>query len=144
MQRRSSATQELVRDLSPRELDPHVNRTLEKGQLGLELFNTSTKPLSVFLHSATTTIEGNLPPRSQFPKGPFTVVPGQRLRLVDDAIEMDKHPCGSLLGEIDMVVKYGALGRERFELRMVAKIRIIMESYGFVSQLSVDLTNTIS
>jgi hypothetical protein len=57
---------------------------------------------------------------------------------------MEQHPCGILLGEIDMVVRYGTVGKERLELRMTGKVKIVMEQFGFVSQLMVDLTNPIS
>jgi len=51
-QRRAVVATSKVRTmLSSRELSPHASRTMEKGQLGLELTNNGTFPISCFLAS---------------------------------------------------------------------------------------------
>jgi hypothetical protein len=43
-------------------------------------------------------------------------------------------------GAIDMVLKYGHPGKETNEINITCKVTIVMEHYGFVSQLSFDVT----
>ncbi len=130
--------------LSSTQLNPSVSRTIDKGQLGIELLNTANFPISCILFSANTDIEEIVPPRSIFPKAPYLLAPGARIRLCDDPIDMEQHQCGKLLGKVDIVIKYGKPGKESCEIKVDCKVNVIMEHYGFVSQLIMDFTKTTS
>ena len=127
------------RELSPRELNPYVNRTVTYGQLGIELTNNATFPISCYLANAKTDIEGIEPPRSDFPKPPALIQAGSKIRLCDDRIELDDMECHQLSGNIDMLVRYGLPGKERFELRVKGPIAVHMERWGFVSTIVLSL-----
>ena len=128
--------------LSPTQIDASVTRTLDKAQLGVELVNIAHLPISCFVYSATTDIEGIIPPRSIFPRPPYIMAPGARIRLCDDAIDMEQHKCERMLGNVDFVIKYGRQGKETCELKIDSKVNIIMEHYGFVGHLVMDFTKT--
>lgn len=110
-------------------------RHLAKGQLGFEVWNRASFPISVIVIAADTEIEGFKPPRTNFPKEPFIVQPGTTFWIHDDAMEMDNIDCDNLDGNIDVTVKYGLPGDERFEIRHKGTVEIFMESYGFLKGL---------
>jgi hypothetical protein len=123
--------------LTTHNLNMNVSRTIDKGQLGLEIINNSPLTISCILMSAETSLQEYEPPRSKFPKPPTTILSGGRIRLTDEAFDMNKTPCGSLLGSIDMVIKYGKPGRERYELKVSGAVNVVMEHYGMVSSVRI-------
>jgi hypothetical protein len=135
-QRRRSQGPPLM--LSSTQLNPNVTRTLDKVQVGVEITNTALFPISFFLESAETEIEGEKPPRSVFPRPIATIAPGTSVRVMDDTIEMEEYPCQRLSGKIDMMIKYGRPGDEVFELHPKGVLDVIVESYGFVAQIMVN------
>jgi hypothetical protein len=83
-------------------------------------------PISCILFSATTQIEEYEPPRSKFPKNPYLIPPGGgRIRLSDDAIEMEQHPCGRILGKMDTLLKYGYPGKEIYEIQTECRLILL-------------------
>lgn len=123
--------------LSPTELHPKVMRHLIKGQIGIEIKNNAPFPISVVLTASKTEIEGETPPRSEFPKTPAIIAPWSTVRMTDDPIELDERPCGRLAGKIDMTVMYGFPGKEKYELKVVGLVDVGMEQYGFVSNVRI-------
>jgi hypothetical protein len=122
-----------LQQLQPNMMVPGVPRNLEKGQIAVELKNNATFPISCFLESAATELQGITPPRSQFPKAPVLIGPGSAVRLADDAIIFHKPmPCGRMAGKMDITIRYGLPGRERHQLRYVATLDIPMENWGFI------------
>lgn len=140
-QRRANARQ-ASQMISKTQIVPNVNRTLDKGQLGVEVTNNSYFPISVILEKAETEIETETPPRSTFPKPPGIIPPGQSIRLMDDAIPMDQIQCQPLGGKVDLVVKYGNKGSEIFEFNVKGSVKINMESNGFVGSIIMDVSGS--
>jgi hypothetical protein len=139
-QRRAQKSIGDVVTLSPTQLNPNVSRTIDKAQLALDVVNNAPYPISCFISSASTNIEGFEPPRSTFPKPPYLIPVRGYIRFSDDIIDMEQHPCGRLLGSMDMILKYGHPGKEIHEIHITCKVTIVMEHYGFVSQLTSDFT----
>jgi hypothetical protein len=138
--RAQKATGEVIK-LSSTQIHPSVPRTLDKAQLGLDVVNMGNYPISCILFSATTEIEEFEPPRSKFPKNPYLIpARGGRIRLSDNAIDMEQHTCGRLLGKMDVVLKYGYPGKEIYEIHTECKVNMIMEHHGFLSQIIADFT----
>lgn len=54
---------------------------------------------------------------------------------MDDAIPMDQWPCQHLSGNMDMLIKYGRKGNEKFEIPIKGAVTIVMESNGFTNQI---------
>lgn len=127
------------RILGSSELNPYVNRTLINGQIGIELTNMSTFPISCFLERAKTDIEGIEPPRSDFPKPPIIIQAGGKIRVVDDRIELDDMECHRLSANMDLLIKYGLPGKEQFELHVKGPLTINMERWGYVSSIQLSL-----
>ena len=116
-----------------------VNRTLDKIQLGIEITNTALFPISCILVSADTEIEGEKPPRSNFPKPPAICPPGNTIRMLDNSIPMDEFPCQRLSGKMDFLIRYGLPKNETFELRVQGGIDVMMEGFGFVNAVALQL-----
>jgi hypothetical protein len=135
-QRRAAERQhQQLPDLSATQLDVHVSRTIDLAQISVELKNNATFPISIFLELAETEIEELKPPRSKFPKDKAIIAPGDKIRMVDDRILMDDFPCQRLSGKMNMRIRYGLPGSETFSLDVEGTLLIVMEHYGFVSQL---------
>jgi hypothetical protein len=83
-----------------------------------------------------------MPPRSVFPKPPATVEPGASVRVLDDRIPMEEFPCQHLGGKMDLLIKYGRKGNEKFELRVNGPVKIQMENSGFVGFIQLDVSGT--
>jgi hypothetical protein len=137
-QRRSQRRQP-HQQLSATQLDPHVSRTIDKGQLGIEVTNNALFPISLIFVSAKSEIEGFEPPRTDYPKPPIMIAAGQKIRVCDEAMEMEQFPCQKLSGELDLFVRYGLPGKERFELHVKGPVSVVMEHYGFVSSVMLSL-----
>ena len=135
----TQARKQAHQQLSSTQLDTNVTRTIDKGQLGIEVTNTALFPISCILESAKSEIEGFEPPRSNYPKAPVMIAAGQKIRICDDAMEMDQFPCQKLAGELDLLVRYGLPGKEHFELHVKGPVSVMMEHYGFVSAVSLSL-----
>jgi len=108
-----------------------AHRHFVRGQLGFEVWNRGSFPISVILISAETEIEGEKPPRGKLPKEPTIVQPGTTIWIHDDPIDLKNMDCDNLDGIIDMTVKYGLPGKESFEIRQKGTVEIFMEPYGF-------------
>jgi hypothetical protein len=60
------------------------------------------------------------------------------MRFMDDAMDLDDIACQKLNGEMDITVRYGLPGKERYDLKVRGPVQINMEHYGFVSSLLLD------
>lgn len=138
-QRRSALAREAPKMLSSSQIDPSANRTMDKAQLGVEITNNAFFPISCILQSAETEVEGEKPPRSEFPKKAALVRPGGSIRIQDDPIPMDEFPCQRLAGKMDIFILYGRPGAEIYELRAKGTVSIVMESFGFVGSVMTDI-----
>lgn len=136
---RRAQNKQVPQMLSSTQVDPNVSRTLDVAQIGVEVTNTAIFPISCFLESAETEIEGEKPPRTHFPKDAVTVPAGTSMRFMDDRIDMEQIQCQRLSGKMDLLLKYGRPGKEIFELRPKGDLIIVMEHSGFVSQILVNL-----
>jgi hypothetical protein len=105
-------------------------------QLGVEIRNDATFPISVILENAESEMEGLNPPRSKFPKQATIVVPGMVVRISDEAIEMENMPCQKLIGKLDFKIKYGLPGKERFELHLKATSEIHLQPFGIITAVA--------
>lgn len=108
-------------------------RTLDKTQIGVAMHNSAPFPISVILDHAETDMEGMKPPRSLFPRKPTVVVPGNTVWIMDDPISMDGHLCEKLEGHMDLVLRYGLPGKEKFWLRFRGRVEAMMRPEGFLS-----------
>lgn len=118
--------------LSGSEIMHGVNRKLDKAQIGITLQNNASFPISCFMESAETELQGIKPPRGTFPRDTMTMLPGNKITFKDDRINMDGMECGNMSGTMDMTLKYGLPGKERLELRFRASLEIQLQSYGQV------------
>jgi hypothetical protein len=107
-----------------------AHRHFEKGQLGFEIWNKASFPISIIVFVAETEIEGLKPPRAKFPKKATLVQPGTSIWIHDDAIDMQNMDCDNLDGSVDITIKYGLPGKERFEMKQKGTVEIFMESFG--------------
>jgi hypothetical protein len=94
--------------------------------------NRASFPISITLVAAKTVIEGLEPPRAKFPKPSFIIHPGTSVWIHDDPIVMNNMDCDDLDGSIDMTIKYGLPGDEKFEMTYKGTVEIFMETYGFL------------
>jgi hypothetical protein len=111
-------------------INPQVARTIAEAQLGVALKNEAMFPISCFLESAETELQGERPPRSKFPKPTVVIPAGVTMTIADDPIPMKSLPCQRLTGKMDLRLKYGLPGDERFELRFPATVDVPIESWG--------------
>lgn len=107
-----------------------AHRHFEKGQLGFAIWNKASFPISIIVFAAETEIEGLKPPRSTFPKKPTLIQPGTTIWIHDDPIDLQNMDCDNLDGSMDITVKYGLPGKERFEMKQKGTVEIFMESFG--------------
>jgi hypothetical protein len=107
-----------------------AHRHFQKGQLGIEVWNRSSFPLSIIVQSAETEIEELKPPRAKYPKPPMVLEPGNTLWIHDDAIDLEDMDCGNLDGSMEIIIKYGLPGKEYFEIKQKGTVEIFMESFG--------------
>ena len=109
-----------------------VNRTMDKGQIAIEIRNNAPYALSFYLYSAETEVDGLQPPRGRFPKNKTLLRPGHSMRVMDDPIDMENTACRRLTGKIDWQIKYGLPGKETYDLNLKAVLDIQVERFGFV------------
>jgi hypothetical protein len=110
-------------------------RYMEKAQLGFEVWNRASFPISVVVTSAETEVEGSTPPRGRFPKDPIIVEPGTTIWIHDDPIDMEEIQCDNFGGKMDISVSYGVPGKEKFEIHHKGTVEIFMEPYGQLKQI---------
>jgi len=118
-------------------------RQIEKIQLGVEIRNDATFPISVILESAESEVEGLNPPRSKYPRPATTIIPGMVVRISDEAIDMESMPCQKLTGKLDLKIKYGLPGKERFELHPKATSEIHLQSFGLITSVMTNWENAV-
>jgi hypothetical protein len=106
-------------------------RRIIKGQLGVEIANTAIFPISVIPYSSDTKLYGKQPPRAKYPKPSTLLQPGGIIWIHDEAIELNVQ-CGLLTGSIDIVIKYGMPGNERFTLTHRGTVEVFMEETGML------------
>lgn len=111
-------------------------RHIEKAQLGVELRNDATFPISMFLESADSTLMDFTPPRSHFPKPPTILYPGLVVRVVDDPIDMGGIAAQNLSGTLKMKIRYGLPGKERFEMNFNATAEIHIQPFGIITGIN--------
>ena len=109
-----------------------IFRTISKAQLGVQLQNHAHFPISAYIESAASAVEDNTPPRTEYPKEPVTILPGNTVFMCDEPIAMESHLCGRLEGRMDIIVKYGKPGKEKFELSFNGRVEIFMTAEGLV------------
>ena len=100
-------------------------RHFVKGQLGFEVWNRSSFPMSIIVIAAETEIEGLKPPRAKYPKPPVIIQPSTTMWVHDDAIDLDNMLCDNLDGAMDITVKYGLPGKEHFEIHQKGTVEIL-------------------
>lgn len=105
-------------------------RHFTKVQLGFEVWNRASYPLSLIVISAETEIEGLSPPRAKFPKDPVIIQPGTSMWVHDEPIPVDDMLCDNLDGKMDIIVKYGLPGKEKYEIRQHGTVEVFVEPYG--------------
>jgi hypothetical protein len=110
-------------------------RNFIKAQLGIEVWNRSSFPISLIVANAETEIEGLKPPRAKYPKKAVIIQPGTTMWVHDDPIDLDNMLCDNLDGNIDITLKYGLPGKEKFDIRQKGTVEVFMESYGFYKGL---------
>jgi len=111
-------------------------RHLVKGQLGIELWNRSSFPISVVVTEGETEIEGLKPPRVKYPKQPVIIQPGTTFWVHDEPIEFENNTvCDNFDGSIDLKINYGLPGKEHFEMQHKGTVEIFMEPYGLLKQV---------
>lgn len=108
-------------------------RTLAKTQIGVALFNSAHFPISVILENAKTEMEELEPPRSEYPRPPVLIVPGNSVFVMDDPIDMEGHPCEKLEGRMNLKIRYGLPGKEKYELNFAGRVEALMRPEGFLS-----------
>jgi hypothetical protein len=113
--------------------DKVLRRQISKTQIGVMLRNEARFPISVLLYSAETEMEGEKPPRSNFPKSSVILLPGNTVNLLDMPIDMKGIPCEKLEGNMNLVVKYGFPGKENNKLEFRAKVEAMMQPSGFIT-----------
>jgi hypothetical protein len=69
------------------------------------------------------------------PKQPTVILPGSTVFVTDDAIDMDGHPCEKLEGHMDLTIKYGRPGKEKYTLHFAGRVEAMMAQEGFVNQV---------
>jgi hypothetical protein len=106
-------------------------RHFVRGQLGFEVWNRSSFPISVIVIAAESEIEGLKPPRAKFPKNPVVIQPGNTMWIHDDPIDLGNIDCENLDGIMDITVQYGLPGKEHFEMNQKGTVEIFVEPYGF-------------
>jgi hypothetical protein len=110
-------------------------RKLEQMQIGVELQNRSSSPISLSIANAETEIEGLFPPRTNYPKAAITILPGGLVRCFDLPIPMKDKPCGRISAKMSIKVKYGMQGDEDEELNFDAVLDIALQPDGTQMQL---------
>lgn len=111
---------------------PTLQRHLDKTQIGVSLHNSASFPISAILVSAETEMEEKKPPRTDYPKAPVLILPGNTLFMMDVPIPMDGHPCEKLEGRLNLKIKYGFPGREKYELLFKGKVEALIRPEGFL------------
>ena len=103
-QRRAQGAQAAPIVLGANRMQVGVPRNIDKAQVGVEVTNTATFPISVILIRAETELGGEKPPRGTYPRKPSTIHPGGSARIVDDPIDMDGMRCQRLEGKMDFKI----------------------------------------
>lgn len=124
--RQGSAKAKVVVPLPP--------RRLTQGQLGLDIVNTASFPLSIIVKSANSKIEGMMPPRSSYPKKPIILQPGGFFWVHDESIELNL-PCGVLKGELELTIAYGIPGNEKYIISRKGTVEIFLQDNGLLQQV---------
>jgi hypothetical protein len=112
-----------------------TTRHLQNGQLGVEVVNSSSFPISVFLAEASSEIDGATPPRSIFPRPAASIAPGGRFWLHDDKINLGGVECGNISAKMDFTIKYGRSKDEKYVIHHKGPVEIFMEPSGPVRQV---------
>jgi hypothetical protein len=110
-------------------------RRIEKMQIGVELQNRSSFPMSLIVSNAETEVAGIFPPRTPYPKPAITVLPGGLIRCLDVPILMKDTLCGRLSAKMSIKIKYGMQGDEDDELNFDAVLDIVFQPNGTLTQL---------
>jgi hypothetical protein len=114
-------------------ITPFSPRNLAKAQVGVELRNDATFPISCILVDADTEVGGKNPPRSKFPRERSVAKSGTTFQVLDDPIDMEGARCERMEGFLNMKIKYGLPGKEVFDLDFDGKLDILMERFGLIT-----------
>jgi hypothetical protein len=114
---------------------PGPPRSIARIQLGVRLLNRASFPISVVIESAETEIEGKLPPRIKYPSPPLPLLPGTGGVFHDGTIDVGSIPCGEVTGKMDLRIKYGLPGKERFRMNFIGTIRIYFFPDGRIAEV---------
>ena len=115
-----------------RAISRHVieHRQIDKMQIGVMLYNSAHFEISAYIESANTSMGGESPPRTDFPKPAATILPGQTVFMLDEAIDMKGRACGNVQGRLEMNIRYGAPHREKYDLSFMGRVEVHMRNTG--------------
>jgi len=102
------------------------------GQLGIEILNRASFPISIIVEDAQTEIEGVEPPRVKYPRPPTIIHPHTTMWVHDGRIDMKNSVCDDLDGKMDIKIKYGLPGEEQFDLTQKGTVEVFMEPFGYL------------
>jgi hypothetical protein len=109
------------------------HRHIEKMQVGVYLLNAAHFDMSAFIEEANTSMDGKTPPRATYPKPAVIIRPGQVVFMLDDAIDMQGRACSNITGRLEMTIKYGTPGREKYDLQFRGSIEVHMRNTGLMT-----------
>jgi len=119
-------------------------RTLLRGQLGIQVVNSANFPISIILEAAETEIEGNTPPRHKYPRPAVTALPGIPITVCDLPIPLNGRRCDTLQGKLYMTIRYGLPGKENYKLEIRARrVDIMLSPNGFLSGVNTSWEDAI-
>jgi hypothetical protein len=113
-----------------------TQRKIEHAQLGCQFRNDATFPISLIVEYADTELEDVTPPRTRYPKPPVSIGPGGLISTFDSRMEMNGYPCGPLSGKLDIKIRYGYPGHEKFVLHTKGLVSIAMDQRGAVTSIT--------
>lgn len=110
-----------------------LTRQINDVQIGVQLRNDATFPISVILFSAKTEMEKLKPRGYDYPKDPVILLPGNTLQTMDIPIAMGGIECKKLEGRMEIIIKYGFKGKENNTLEFKGRIDAMMLPVGFIN-----------
>jgi hypothetical protein len=114
-------------------------RTIDKMQVGILVQNVGRFPISIILFEAETELDGITPPRVRYPKLPADCHPSSTHMLTDEIIDMKSRKCADMQGRLDMKVKYGNRGNEKYELHIKGTVFVKMSADGAITHTMLNL-----
>ena len=111
-------------------------RFIDRVQLGIEVHNDASFPLSVIFAEAESEFEDVRPPRTNYPKAAITIPPKVTMRFMDERMAMNNFPYQpELAGKVSVKLLYGLPGKETFELSHESTIEMRMHPSGMITHV---------